>query len=68
MTFICLMHHLHFYHDIKKDSQVSEPVSGGQNRSRKFLYITFDDGPNFGSHVVLDAFKTAGRKLEEKTG
>ena len=55
------MHHLHFYHDIKKDSQVSEPISGGQNKSRKFLYITFDDGPNFGSHVVLDAFKSAGR-------
>ena len=28
----------------------------------KFLYITFDDGPNFGSHVVLDAFKMAGRQ------
>ena len=28
--------------------------------NKKFLYLTFDDGPNFGSHVVLDAFKSAG--------
>ena len=28
--------------------------------SRKFLYMTFDDGPNFGTEIVLDAFKEAG--------
>ena len=31
------------------------------NEKKKFLYLTFDDGPNFGSHAVLDAFKSAGR-------
>ena len=31
------------------------------NGKKKFLYLTFDDGPNFGSHAVLDAFKSAGR-------
>ena len=29
---------------------------------KKFLYMTFDDGPNFGTEVVLDAFKAAGGK------
>ena len=30
---------------------------------KKFLYLTFDDGPNFGTPVVLDAFKAAGLKM-----
>lgn len=35
---------------------------GQESKKKKFLYITFDDGPNFGSHVVLDAFKAAGKR------
>ena len=31
-----------------------------ESGNKKFLYLTFDDGPNFGSHAVLDAFKSAG--------
>ena len=27
------------------------------SRHKKLLYLTFDDGPNFGSFPVLDAFK-----------
>ena len=42
-----------------------DPKEKAQKRSKntnKFLYMTFDDGPNFGTHVVLDAFKAAGGK------
>ena len=41
-------------------------VESGQlnktKQKKKFLYITFVDGPNFGTGVVLDAFKASGGK------
>ena len=47
--------------NIYSSDSVNNVGAKKDNGKKKYLYLTFDDGPNFGSHAVLDAFKSAGR-------
>ena len=44
-------------HLVRKGHKYNRPRN---KTSKRLLYMTFDDGPNFGTEVVLDAFKASG--------
>ena len=54
LMFLCLMIQLSASGDASEALLESEPVLAGEDKGKKIMYLTFDDGPSCNTEKVLD--------------